>query len=318
MKIACESIDRLVTTEVRLPYLERGIIPALYDAARKDGDPIVYQIATAIKDCIDSTEGRFGLVTGFWDPEWMPDGENDGPIGTVVLGKALTLLGAQVLYCVEKEVVPVMEKMCEELNTPGDFHVLSRESAEENARLADQLDAVVFIEKCGPSKEGIHHLATGPARDGKDAPLTLFLEKMHDAKKLSVGTGDVGNEIGFGKIYEEAREIVPVGRVCKCPAQEGIITALATEYLLPATTSNLGAYGMVAALEIVTGNLDLLHTPEEEIKLIEICAEMNCIDGGFGEAINYVDGIPADAVAAQVELLRAIVRSFFTKEKRPF
>ena len=75
---------------------------------------------------------------------------------------------------------------------------------------------------------------------------------------------------------------------------------------------------MVAALEIVTGNLDLLHTPEEEIKLIEICAEMNCIDGGFGEAINYVDGIPADAVAAQVELLRAIVRAFFTKEKRPF
>ena len=40
MKIACESIDRLVTTEVRLPYLERGIIPALYDAARKDGDPL--------------------------------------------------------------------------------------------------------------------------------------------------------------------------------------------------------------------------------------------------------------------------------------
>ncbi len=32
---------------------------------------------------------------------------------------------------------------------------------------------------------------------------------------------------------------------------------------------------MVAALEIVTGNLDLLHTPEEEIKLIEIAAEMN-------------------------------------------
>ena len=127
-----------------------------------------------------------------------------------------------------------MEKMCEELNTPG-ISMYCRECGGRKRRLADQLDAVVFIEKCGPSKEGIHHLATGPARDGKDAPLTLFLEKMTDGKKLSVGTGDVGNEIGFGKIYEEAREIVPVGRMCKCPAQEGIITAL-YGYLLPATT----------------------------------------------------------------------------------
>ncbi|NLI71089.1 MAG: DUF4392 domain-containing protein [Firmicutes bacterium] len=318
MKIACESIDRLVTTEVRLPYLDRGIIPALYEAARDGGDPIVYQIANAIIDCIKSTPGRFGLITGFWDPQWMPDGENDGPIGAVVLGKALTLLGAQVLHCVEKEVVPVMKKMCERLDTTAEFRILSRDSAEQNAYLVDDLDAAIFIEKCGPSKEGIHHLATGPAREGRDAPLEMFLEQMTAAGKLSIGTGDVGNEIGFGKIYEQAREIVPAGKVCKCPAQDGIITALATNYLLPACTSNIGAYGMVAGLEIVSGNLELLHTPEEEIDLIDICADMNCIDGGFGIATDYVDGIPAKAVAAQVELLRAIVRSFFTTEKRPF
>lgn len=315
----CESIDRLITTEIRLPYLERGIIPALYEAARKDGDPIVYQIATAIKEQLDKGRNRIGIVTGFWDPEWMPYGENDGPIGAVVLGKALTLAGADVLYCVEKEVVPVIKKMCKRLNTPADIYALSRDCGEDNAKLAQQVDTAIFIEKCGPSKEGIYHLATGTARHGKDAPLELFVEKMAFLGKFTVGIGDIGNEIGFGKIYDEAREIVlPMGKECKCPAKDGIITGLATDFVLPAATSNLGAYGIVSALAIIIGNLELLHEPEDELDLIQICVDMQCIDGGFGEAINYVDGIPAKAVAAQVELLKNIAKAFFTKDKRQF
>lgn len=319
MKVICENIDRLVTTEMRLPYIQRGIIPALYAAARGEGEPIVYQIATAIKSMLAEGQPKLGLFTGFWSPQWMPKGENDGPLGAVALGKALHLAGAEVVYCVEKEVIPVMKKMCDHLGIPANMHALSREGAEYNIHLADELDGAIFIEKCGPSKEGIYHYATGPARTGEDAQLDTMVNRMHELGKIIIATGDVGNEIGFGKIYDEAREIVkPLGKKCKCPAGDGIITALAADYLLPAATSNLGAYGMAAALALVMENLDLMHQPDDELKFIEIAAEMECIDGGFGKPGMYVDGISAKAVVAQVEILKEMVSMYFKTEQRDF
>lgn len=75
---------------------------------------------------------------------------------------------------------------------------------------------------------------------------------------------------------------------------------------------------MAAALALVMEDLKLLHQPEDELKLIDIAAEMECIDGGFGVPGPYVDGISASAVAAQVEILREMVTMYFKKEKRPF
>lgn len=321
MKIVCENIDRLITTESRLPSLVRGTTHKLYNAARQNHLPLTYQIAKviikSIKDKIPE-KLKVGIFTGVWHPEHLPDGENDGPIGAVVLARTLKRIGARVTIAVENEVIPVIEALCEHLNFTVEIVPLSRKSEEDNAKLAKKLDSAIFIEKIGPSAKGVYHFATGYARKNQDAPLRLLLEKLNKKDKLTIGIGDMGNEIGFGKIYNAVREINPFGKVCHCEKEDGLATVLTTKYILPVGVSNIGAYGLVAALSLLEKNLDLLHKPEDELGLIKICTKYNCIDGGFGKAHDYVDGISAKSVAAYVQLLNEMVNIYFSKEKRGF
>ncbi len=107
MKLACESIDRVLTTEIRLPFLTRGIIPAEYEAARaKIGEPISYAMASAILKCLEEGKNRVAVFTGVYHPENFPNGESDGPLGAAVVGNAIEKLGGDVTYCLEKETIP--------------------------------------------------------------------------------------------------------------------------------------------------------------------------------------------------------------------
>lgn len=99
MKLACESIDRVLTTEIRLPFLTRGIIPAEYEAARaKIGEPISYAMASAILKCLEEGKNRVAVFTGVYHPENFPNGESDGPLGAAVVGNAIEKLGGDVTY----------------------------------------------------------------------------------------------------------------------------------------------------------------------------------------------------------------------------
>ncbi|PLS16047.1 hypothetical protein CVD28_18530 [Bacillus sp. M6-12] len=311
MKVICENLDRMVTTEIRSQYLPRGVVASLYDAVRQDhNEPITYQIASALKEKLDGKEEcKIGIFTGVWHPEYFPNGENDGPIGCVALGKALHLGGAEVIYCVEKEVAPIMEELCKHLQIPANIFSLSRTDVAHNEKLAEILDCGIFIEKLGSAQDGNHHFATGGTRPGQDAPLESMLTKMRDNNKLTIGVGDNGNEIGFGKIHDETKKVVPFNEK---------VTVMATDYLLPSSVSNIGAYGITAALALVMENLEMLHNPDDEVELIKICAALDCRDGGFGKAHNFVDGISDKSVASVVEIIKEIVSLYYTQEKRGF
>ena len=318
MEKVFESIDRMVTTEIRLSYMVRGIIPKLYEAAKGD-QPISQAISEAIVKLLRTGKNRFAIITGFYSADFLPKGESDGPLGAVVLARALELLGAEVILLVEKEMPESVGALCRHLQLGCRIRPLSRDSDSENAQFADQLDAAIFIEKCGPSKEEVYHFATGRARYGEDAPLKTFLDRMNASGKLTVGIGDFGNEIGFGKIFDAARQIVdPYGSRCKCPKNEGIITYYETRYLLPASVSNIGAYGLAAALALLTGRLDVLHTPEREIELIRIGTREGLVDGGYGKVHDYIDGLPAATIAAVVEILRAMPTLYHDRDRRDF
>lgn len=100
MKLACESIDRVLTTEIRLPFLTRGIIPAEYEAARaKTANRSPMQGERNLK-CLEEGKNRVAVFTGVYHPENFPNGESDGPLGAAVVGNAIEKLGGDVTYCI--------------------------------------------------------------------------------------------------------------------------------------------------------------------------------------------------------------------------
>ncbi|MCR4398796.1 MAG: DUF4392 domain-containing protein [Firmicutes bacterium] len=317
MQVVCDNIDRVATLEIRGRGLPRGVIARLYGAARGRGSPLSLRCARVL-DRVCRRRGRVAIVTGLYDPVHFPNGESDGPLGAVVLGRSLGLNGASVTYLVEPEVTGVMEGLAKVLGTDCRCTALSREDEAFNTSLAAEFDAAVFIEKIGASPKGVYHLVTGTARPKYDSSVVGFLEEMSRAEKPTIGIGDGGNEIGFGRIYKAARKIVPYGTECLCPEREGIVTSMATQLVFPACTSNIGAYAICAALALVTGRRDLLHTPAAETRLIAATVPLNSIDGGSGMARKYVDGIPSSVNAAIVEVMRGMVETYRAKPLRTF
>ena len=91
--IAFENLDRLLNVEMRSRGLPRGAKWAMYLMAREyAGMPLVYAAAREF----DRAPARVLLVSGAAVPDHMPVGENDGPIGTVVLTRALVAMGHSV------------------------------------------------------------------------------------------------------------------------------------------------------------------------------------------------------------------------------
>ena len=58
-------------------------------------------------------------------------------------------------------------------------------------------------------------------------------------------------------------------------------------------------------------DLEMLLKPEDELKLIKICTEMDCRGGGFGKAHDYVDGMVDQSVASFVMILQEMVTMYF-------
>jgi D-glutamate cyclase len=90
---------------------------------------------------------------------------------------------------------------------------------------------------------------------------------------FSVGIGDAGNEIGFGRITDAVRQIQPYGARCQCECGDGMATVTPTDVLVVAAVSNWGAYGVEASLAILLERQDLLHTTTDARRVIERCLE---------------------------------------------
>ena len=88
-----ESIDRLVTTEIRLYAKRRGLYPNYMSVFAKDGNPITEDIAKAILKTFQTAKLVLESSQVVMFPKKMPNGENDGPYGAAILGRALEVTG---------------------------------------------------------------------------------------------------------------------------------------------------------------------------------------------------------------------------------
>jgi hypothetical protein len=188
---------------------------------------------------------------------------------------------------------------------------LGREHGQKSAhQLFDRYraKAVIFVEKAGPNSKGIFHSILGYGRDPEIMANAHFLvEEARERGVLTIGIGDGGNEIGFGKIQDAVREIQPFGEICRCPCQGGIATVSEFDVLVSSAISNWGAYGVAACLAVLQGNPDLVQDEETERLALQSCVLSGGADGVFGSQTMQVDGTPLGVQLAVVRMLSAIV-----------
>lgn len=330
-RYVCAQIDRLVTVEMRISDYSRGVIVNLYEAAKaaQGGQPISLTAARFIMERAET--GRpFIVTTGAGVAGFLPEGETDGPPGAIALAMAIhSLTGAIPVFVTDSPYVKNIEataiaggfglRNTEEIRRfPFTTMVLSLSAGEasraEAVRYVEELDPclVIAVEKIGTTPDGHAASASGT----RVSPSTFGLaEAMFDrAREKGIGTigvGDNGNELGFGKITDAIHRFKPRGAE--------LATRVDADVLFPANTSNWGAYAIAAALALLSGRQDIAHTPEGERRILEACVAHGAADGSTGRHMLAVDGMAAEAHYALLTLLQHIVRNgSLTNYRRPF
>jgi hypothetical protein len=310
---AFDSLDRLSTVELRPPNLPGGHVARLYDAARGGGDPISRRIAVRLGELDRS---RVAIFTGVVIPPHLPMAEIDGPIGAIVLGRSLAMLGHDVEVVVESCQVGPSQELVAQAGVDGVAVVDGALWTAHGARLG----AAIAIEKISANRRGVRHSVLGTPIDAGDPATDRTFTELLARGVLTIGIGDAGNEIGFGSLQDEVAEILGRAAACRCGCPDGIVAATATELVLPAAISNLGAYGLAAALSLHLERAELGPTPELVSTLIEAAPRLGFLDGAtLDPDFRGDDGVPLEALRAFVIIMGAIVdQSLRDMEARPF
>lgn len=296
-------LDRLVTGTGMVPDEVAERVQALQAASRQrtSGVPLCRAITGAL---LKQPGKRVALFTGFVVPGAFPYGENDGPLGAVILARALRRAGFSVSIYADPPVLDHTVWLAAEIDAGVFVGAIPDSSAPE---FVDAVDMTLAIEKPGRNARGFLHAWDGRRIETGSIPVDGHFERMAAAGKLTIAIGDRGNEVGFGTIYEELLALVPEAGRCACGCGGGRASVTPARLLYPTAVSNWGAYGLAAALAIATGDPSLAVRPDEEARLLHVAAVRGCRDGLLGTAAFGVDGIRGAISIDVVGALRDVV-----------
>lgn len=305
MEIACDNIDKLINIEMRRKGMPRGKKWVLWEVARAvSPEPLVLAAARLLV----RAPCDVAIVTGAAVPGHMPVGENDGPFGSVVLATALGRIGHKPTIYTDRDALPPIDMLAKRAGLDLPVVALTYGDDEQQKKVAHRHDLFIAIERLGGNRHGEIYGVTGVSRSAHRANVDTIFRTATQLGKPTLGIGDGGNEIGFGKVHAELERRLPEHTMAaKTPCGGGVFSVVPTDVLAVGTSSNIGAYGVVAALALLKGDPGLCHRPEEEIALHHVGVGLGLVDGGGGERIPWCDGIPADANAALVRLMQNIV-----------
>ena len=225
----------------------------------------------AAQQILSWPRGKVLVTTGFF-VAGQP--ETDGPAGTMVLARALKILGFTPVI--------VAEPFAREYFRLQDFAVepvLPKNDAAFYGRMLKEHAPVglVSIERCGRNAENDYCNMRGESV----AALTSCVDELFlQAKGIvpTVGVGDGGNEIGMGNLAGEIRESLDLS---PCTVE--------VDNLVLASVSNWGAYGIAACLEELSGTT-LLPEWREVYDFLVRTVELGSVDGVTREPVATVDG----------------------------
>ena len=330
-----EILDHLIATPVfsGSSLAKKPVVLELYKVARsKLGErPLVYDAYEQLISGFEKSAGSKNVIitTGFVVPPWI-EAEIDGPVGAATLARALSLARDAVpIIVTEPSGVPKMSSLVQYAGLRvskeeySKAHTLPRSSrvesftldakaaSKEAEELVSKIDpaAVIAIEKASPNSKGVFHSGVGVDVSPLSAKVGSLITRAREVGIPTIGIGDAGNEIGMGLIEDEVRELLPTGKECGCPCHGGVASAVATDSLIVAGTSNWGASALEAMFSFDLKSPEILHDGSMEEYLIQKAAELGYINPASGLAEPAVDAIPASVHKSLVEIVNFIVKS---------
>ncbi len=313
-----ETIDHIINLDIGA----RGVDKLYAPARARAKEPLCAAAARCLADL--KAGDRVVLVSGSLTRPWvsMNIGETDGPVGVAALARALsygfnaipvivtdtTLIEpiAQTLRAAGQAVVDLAAAQAGASNrrfssvaTIYGYPIDDAEARAEAPRLLDALAprAVIAVERAGMTVRGTYHNMLGQDYTEGRARIDYLVQEASQRRIPTVGVGDGGNEIGMGAIAEAVHQHVPHGEI--------LCAKTPTDVLLPVGVSNWGCYGIQAALAIITGKPELVHTAAMEKRILEAGANAGLVDGNTGKCELTVDGLSLDVHQGIVELIGA-------------
>jgi len=318
-----EGIDRLVSVEIT----GRGVIGELYAAARRGKEtPLCLEAASALLGRMHKGSVVV-LATGLPTYPWFA-GEQDGPVGTATLARALVLaVGARPVIVTD----PVNVEICAAAVRGAGLYVRSMEDAlrlpttaavlpfplawgEAGTRSEALLDtlrpsALIAIERPGANEHGQYHSAGGKSLTDHCGKIDALFQAAREREIPTIGIGDGGNELGCAAIRETVLRTVPNGARCTCPCGGTVVPKVSTDLFVAAAISNWGAYGIEAAIAVLLERPEVMHTREIDVRVHDLCAAAGANNDGPGLLDVGTDAVPAPLHGHIVDLLGQMVRS---------
>jgi len=316
-----EGIDHLINAEIS----GRGVIGEMYAAARRaQPGPLCLEAATQLLDAVRRDDVVI-LATGLPIFPWFA-GEQDGPVGTATLARALVLATrAHPVIVTDPGNVTIctaavrgsglyVRPLEDALRLPTTAAVLPfpLEWPEAEARAIDLLDtlrpaALVAIERPGANECGEYHSAGGRRITEHCAKVDALFRAARDRGLLTIGVGDGGNELGCAKIRETVLSVVPHAGRCNCPCGGTIVPVVDTDVLVTAAVSNWGAYGIEAAIALLLGRKEIMHDREIDARAYALCTNAGANNADSGLLDVGADGVPGPLHGHIVDLLGFMV-----------
>lgn len=326
--VVSDTIDRVVNID----YHGKGLFRIYEKYRRKSGLPLIYRAATGmIKALSDMKAEDVVLIgTGFLiDPYLSP--ETDGMVAAPLLARALSYkFRVTPVIVSEAESMETLRWACrtaelcvtENLDTARQnkntvcLIPVSKDAqeakAESDALLAATCSSLmVSIERPGANQFGVYHSALGGRIDHKVAKIDYLFSEVSRRGGFTVGVGDLGNELGVGNVREAISDLFPFGRTCLCGCGGGTVTDTASDAPVIGASSEIAVYGLLAALQEISGLTDVLCAPELQQRVLEEAALHGAVDGQDGRASASIDIMRKDAVFRVIQQLQDVL--FYAK-----
>ncbi|MDW7671315.1 MAG: DUF4392 domain-containing protein [Bacillota bacterium] len=252
---------------------------------------------------------RILIVTGFCVLGPMA-GETDGPPGALVLADALHKMGKEVVLVTDQYSSFLLKAGLTCYATDLEIHVIPHHQETADDEMLQLIDAfrpehVIAIERPGKSSDGHSYSMRGEKLDHVIPQLDLLFDPPGDRSYVTTAVGDGGNEMGMGKVYDFIKHHVHLGKTIGCVTK--------ADYVIPAGISNWAAYGLSAALSLLSRQ-NLLPLPGTEKCVLEKMVQAGAVDGCTKKREVSVDGVTLDLYLGVIDEITSLVHEVLSDD----